>query len=96
MTGGYDDLRRALDARGWVENRDRDSYCWDLLFALKTREIRHRELRRDQVVNHFLHANHLTTKIGLMHSLHELMCVASSSSLTPDVHITVVVEGCDI
>jgi hypothetical protein len=90
MTGGYDDLRRALNARGWVENRDRDSYCWDLLFTLKTSEIRHKELRRDQVVNHFLHANHLTTKIGLMHSLHELMCVPP---LALDVHITVVMQS---
>jgi hypothetical protein len=38
-TGGYGDVKRALKKRGWVENKDKDSVCFDLKWTLKTKDI---------------------------------------------------------
>ena len=35
--GGYGDIKRALKARGWAENQDVDSPCFDLKWTMKTR-----------------------------------------------------------
>ena len=41
IKGGYDDIKRALKQRGWVENKDKDSVCFDLKWTLKTKDIDH-------------------------------------------------------
>mmetsp|Transcript_26660 Transcript_26660/g.19984 ORF Transcript_26660/g.19984 Transcript_26660/m.19984 type:complete len:108 (+) Transcript_26660:387-710(+) len=43
--GGYPDIKKALKRRGWVENKDGNSPCFDLKWVLKSKEIDHNELR---------------------------------------------------
>lgn len=44
ITGGYRDLKKALLARGWLENPDDTSYCFDFKWSLKANEIDHAKL----------------------------------------------------
>lgn len=37
--GGYGDVKRALKKRGWVENKQIDSPCFDLKWTLRTKDI---------------------------------------------------------
>lgn len=39
VRGGYGDVKRALKQRGWVENKDKESVCFDLKWTLKTKDI---------------------------------------------------------
>jgi len=39
IKGGYGDVKRALKQRGWVENKDKESVCYDLKWTLKTKDI---------------------------------------------------------
>lgn len=41
LAGGYPDIRKALKRRGWVENKDPSSPCFDLKWTLKSRDIDH-------------------------------------------------------
>jgi len=43
-TGGYPDIKRALKQRGWVENKDPTSPCFDFKWTLKTKDIDHNTL----------------------------------------------------
>ena len=72
-TGGYGDVKRALKKRGWVENKDKDSVCFDLKWTLKTKDIDVNKLEDHQIVNHFAKATSITTKVGLTHSLKNLI-----------------------
>ena len=73
VKGGYGDVRRALRARGWVENKDKESPCFDFLWTLMTKDVVHAELSPHQLVNHFSTATSITTKVGLTHSLKNLI-----------------------
>ena len=73
VKGGYGDVRRALKARGWVENKDKESPCFDFLWTLMTKDVIHGELSSHQIVNHFSTATSITTKVGLTHSLKNLI-----------------------
>jgi tubulin monoglycylase TTLL3/8 len=73
VSGGYGDIKRALKKRGWVENKDRDSVCFDLKWTLKTKDIDVNKLEEHQIVNHFAKATSITTKVGLTHSLKNLI-----------------------
>ena len=42
--GGYGDVKRALKSRGWVENKDLESKCFDLKWTLRTKDINTSEL----------------------------------------------------
>lgn len=33
------DVKRALKKRGWIENKDKDSPCFDLKWTLKGKDI---------------------------------------------------------
>ena len=44
IKGGYGDIRRALKMRGWVENKDKDSVCFNLKYTLKTSDIDYNNL----------------------------------------------------
>lgn len=44
VKGGYGDVRRALKQRGWVENKDKDSPCFDFKWTLMTKDIPHNDL----------------------------------------------------
>lgn len=73
IKGGYQDVRKALKSRGWVENKDKDSPCYDFLWTLMTKDVKHNELSPHQIVNHFSTATSITTKVGLTHSLKNLI-----------------------
>ena len=65
MPDNYPDVRAALLRRGWVENNDVSSGCFNLKWCLRTRAIDKPQLARNQMVNHFRKTSCLTTKNGL-------------------------------
>eukprot|EP00929_Paragymnodinium_shiwhaense_P097522 TRINITY_DN59186_c0_g1_i1.p1 TRINITY_DN59186_c0_g1~~TRINITY_DN59186_c0_g1_i1.p1 ORF type:complete len:888 (+),score=199.27 TRINITY_DN59186_c0_g1_i1:140-2803(+) len=67
-TGGYADFRNALLQRGWVENTTADSKHFNLKWG-KAKDINHKKILADQIVNHFGNAAQLTSKVGLTHNL---------------------------
>ena len=73
VVGGYSTLKKALKERGWFENPDRNSPVFDLKFAIKQSEVCNSEIQDYQIVNHFLKNNLITTKVGLCHSLKNLV-----------------------
>jgi len=73
VNGGYGFLKKSLRKRGWVENKDPESPCFDLHWSLKSKDIKHNELNNNQLVNHFPKAQAITTKVGLMHNLKNLI-----------------------
>jgi tubulin monoglycylase TTLL3/8 len=66
-------VKKALKKRGWVENKDKDSTCFDLKWTLKSKDIDSGHLHDFQIVNHFAKATSITTKVGLTHSLKNLI-----------------------
>ncbi len=73
VSGGYGFLKKSLRKRGWVENKDPNSICFDLKWTLKSKDIDHNNLKENQLVNHFPKAQAITTKVGLMHNLKNLI-----------------------
>ena len=73
VKGGYGDIKRALKSRGWIENKDKESCCFDLKYTLKTSDIDYNNLLPNQIVNHFGKTSAITTKVGLTHSLKNLI-----------------------
>jgi tubulin monoglycylase TTLL3/8 len=73
VKGGYGDIKRALKARGWVENKDKNSVCFDLKYTLKTSDIDFDHLLPGQIVNHYGKTTSITRKVGLTHSLKNLI-----------------------
>ena len=73
VMGGYGDLKRALKRRGWVENKDHSSPCFDLKWTLKGKDLDHSQLTDGQIVNHFTKNAAITTKAGLCHNLKNLI-----------------------
>jgi hypothetical protein len=47
VTGGYGWLKKVLKKRGWVENKDPNSPCFDFKWTLKSKDINHNTLRDD-------------------------------------------------
>jgi len=45
IKGGYGDVKRGLKARGWVENKEKDSPCYDFLWTLMTKDVQHKDLQ---------------------------------------------------
>lgn len=58
---------------GWVENPDVSSYCFDLKWCLKARNIDFQNLLPHQIVNHFERNTSLTTKFGLCRNIRNLI-----------------------
>jgi tubulin monoglycylase TTLL3/8 len=73
IKGGYPDVKKALKKRGWVENKDKESPCFDFKWTLKTKDLDFGNLKDNQLVNHFTTATSITTKVGLTHSLRNLI-----------------------
>ena len=59
--------------RGWVENTDQNSDFFDFKWALKNREIIYERLQDSQKVNHFQRNGELTTKVGILHNVKNLI-----------------------
>lgn len=77
MTGGYADVKKALRARGWVENPGHDSPCFDLKWTLQGREIDFGYLADSQMVNHYEKNGVITTKVGLCRTLRNMHWVSN-------------------
>ena len=73
IKGGYKDVKKALKERGWGHNKDNESPCFDFKWTLKPSDIDMKVLNDDQLVNHFKKATAITTKVGLTHSLRNLI-----------------------
>ena len=41
IKGGFRDVKEALKSRGWVQNKDRESPCFDFLWTLKSVDVPH-------------------------------------------------------
>jgi len=65
MFGNYSIIKKNFHERGWVENKDRNSPCFDVLWTLRQRDIDYESLREGQIVNHFRYNGVITTKVGL-------------------------------
>lgn len=73
VTGGYGYLKKTLRKRGWIENKNPESPCFDFKWTLRSKDINHNALTNNQIVNHFPKAQAITTKVGLMHNLKNLI-----------------------
>lgn len=73
ITGGYGDIKRALLKRGWIQNKEKESPCFDLKWTLTNKEINYNALQEHQIINHFDKNTLITTKVGLCHSLRNLI-----------------------
>jgi hypothetical protein len=58
--------------RGWAENTDNHSQCFDLKWAVRSIDIDYSALLPGQIVNHFSMSVRLTTKVGLLHCLRDM------------------------
>lgn len=81
-------MREALLQRGWIENKDSSTEFFDLKWSLHSADIKHINLRQDQLVNHFELASSITTKCGLIKTLKECALASSvdASSFFPRSH----------
>ncbi len=73
VTGGYGDIKKALKKRGWLENKQQNSNCFDFKWVINNKEIDYSSLQEYQVVNHFDKNGVITTKVGLCHNLRNLI-----------------------
>ena len=73
VLGKYYDLRQALKDRGWIENTQHNSVCFDFKWSTRIDRIDYKSLLDFQLVNHFENCSLLTTKIGLCKNLKNLM-----------------------
>lgn len=69
MFGNYTTIKKTLYEKGWVENKDKNSPCFDLLWTLKQRDIDYDTLKEGQIVNHFRYNGVITTKLGLCRNI---------------------------
>ncbi|EGR30772.1 tubulin-tyrosine ligase family protein, putative [Ichthyophthirius multifiliis] len=73
VTGGYGDIKKSLRKRGWIENPDNKSQCYDFKWCLFTKEIDFETLKDFQIVNHFQKSTCFTTKVGLCKNIRNLV-----------------------
>ena len=74
IVGCYPDIRKALKLRGcWHENLDINSPCFDLKWTVRRKDIDFDNLQEHQLCNHFDKSTVITTKVGLCHSLRNLI-----------------------
>ena len=73
VDNGYNHLKKTLKKRGWIQNKDVNSVCYDLKWLLRGKDIDYNTMQDGQQVNHFPKAQAITTKVGLMHNLKNLI-----------------------
>ena len=73
IVGGYGDLKRALENRGWQENHDLNSKIFNFKWTLKKVDLNFLELMPHQIVNHFEKNTSITTKVGLARNIRNLI-----------------------
>ena len=90
MTGWYPCVKQALLDRGWFQNTDPNSPFFDLKWTLRSLECDQDTLQSWQLTNHFMKNIAITTKVGLIKSLRNLVWLA-------DVHTNdVIPRGYDL
>lgn len=47
VTGGYGYLKKTLRKRGWVENKNPESPCFDFKWTLRSKDINHNALNNN-------------------------------------------------
>ncbi|KAL4467012.1 hypothetical protein ABPG74_010609 [Tetrahymena malaccensis] len=72
VMGGYKDFKKALLKRGWIENPQTNSPCFDLKWTLLGKDIDYDNILPNQIVNHFENNSKICSKIGLLNSLKNL------------------------
>ena len=73
IKGKYPDIRKALLNRGWVENEDKESKCFDFKWCTQKKDIIIEKLEKQQIVNHFAKSSEISTKAGLTNVLKNLI-----------------------
>ncbi|TYZ62845.1 hypothetical protein PybrP1_005516, partial [[Pythium] brassicae (nom. inval.)] len=73
VTGCYPVIRDELEKRGWFFNPDKASPFFDLKWSLKSDDLKAFKLEKHQYVNHFFQNTAITTKVGLLHNLRNLV-----------------------
>jgi len=76
MTGWYPCVKQALLDRGWYFNADPTSPYFDLKWTLRSLECDQDTLQSWQLTNHFMKNIAITTKVGLIKSLRNLVWLA--------------------
>jgi tubulin monoglycylase TTLL3/8 len=71
--GSYYDMKVALEDRGWFENKDYRSPCFDLKWTCKSTDAYSTALNENQIVNHYRNNDGYTTKSGLSRNLKNLI-----------------------
>lgn len=73
LVGWFPAVQAALESRGWKHNTDRESTFWDLKWATKAAECKHSQLTKAQRCNHFAKATALSTKVGLLWTMRNMI-----------------------
>ncbi|GAB9469540.1 hypothetical protein Gpo141_00006817 [Globisporangium polare] len=73
MTGCYPVIREELEKRGWYYNQEKVSPFFDLKWSLKSDDLKAYKLEKHQYVNHFFQNTAITTKVGLLHNLRNMV-----------------------
>uniref|UniRef100_K3XBP5 ATP-grasp domain-containing protein n=1 Tax=Globisporangium ultimum (strain ATCC 200006 / CBS 805.95 / DAOM BR144) TaxID=431595 RepID=K3XBP5_GLOUD len=73
MTGAYPVIREELEKRGWYYNHEKVSPFFDLKWSLKSDDLKAFKLEKHQYVNHFFQNTAITTKVGLLHNLRNMV-----------------------
>lgn len=72
VLGGYPDVSRNLQERGWVREKNPKSLNFSFLWSLKTNDIIFAKLKANQLVNHFFKNGQITRKSGLNKNIKNL------------------------
>lgn len=65
INGEFIAIKKALNEKGWIENTDPNSPCFNLLWACRGCNINFEEIQSHAVINHFNNSTCITTKVGL-------------------------------
>lgn len=69
VIGGYPDLEKCLEERGFIKQEDQESQDFDFKFSINTKLCNWDTLKPHQVVNHFYKNGAVTRKVELMRNL---------------------------
>ena len=72
VTGGYCDVVKNLQERGWVKEPNSKSIEFDYIWTLKTNEINFMLLKNYQLCNHYFRNGQITRKSGLCKNIKNL------------------------
>lgn len=78
MTGWYPCVKQALLDRGWYFNPESSSPYCDMKWTLRSSDVSQETLQPWQLTNHFLKNVAITTKVGLLKSLRQLVWIADT------------------